>query len=364
MEPITFGKKKALLVKSFSEKEKNRHTEVLHNLRELTSIKLWEKEKEEWSYDVFEQLKQVPYLMRPVLEKRNNNGELKNCPDYFFFLTTIQNKKICFFIEKNKPLEKAVIYQNRFRFKDELFKGTLFSGTLFMSDEIRTAERVEITNFFSEVFTTSKREVSAPLQQNNWIFLINDIWAYSGKDVSSTLSHRLVQVQDILGKDWFPDSKLDVCDFDTASYYNYNEIEDFLKNKRKYFPYEMSDHKVHIVCTQGIPGSDEYSISLKSPIPKQNDSAVFKNGEWNVSDKVLANEALNQEKKNMLLKMSEYPDVYWVYNPSDMTNVGPARVRTLEESKELRNLFKDKNFLQIECKWIQEFEKWQPILYL
>ena len=49
MEPITFGKKKALLVKSFSEKEKNRHTEVLHNLRELTSIKLWEKEKEEWS---------------------------------------------------------------------------------------------------------------------------------------------------------------------------------------------------------------------------------------------------------------------------------------------------------------------------
>ena len=387
MEPIIFGKKKALLVKPqliTENKQKNvkfnkpnRHSEIIDKLRQFTSVKLWEKDQETWSYDVLQQLKQVPYLMRPIPEKRNNKGNLFDCPDYFFLLTTIQSKKICCFIEKKKPLEKSMIYQVRFRFKEELFNGTLLTGTLFMSDEIRTPERVDITSFFSEVFTDIKREISAPLQQNNWIFLTTDIWVCSGKDISLTLPHRLVQIQDIIGKYWYPDSKLDICDFDIVTYSNYNQIEDFLRNKRKFFPYEMSDHKVCVVCTQGIPGIDEFYISLKNPVPKPQvtESITFKNGEWNVQNigngkTSINNDILsNQQKQEMYLKISEYPDVYWVYNPSDWKKSGAARVRTMEESKHLKKLFKEientsKDYLQLECKWMQEFEKWQPIFKL
>jgi hypothetical protein len=391
MEPIIFGKKKALLVKPFlltenrnSENKKqqynkpNRHAEIIDKLRDFMSVRLWEKDQETWSYDVLQQLKQVPYLMRPIPEKRNNKGNLSDCPDYFFLLTTIQSKKICCFIEKKKPLEQAMIYQVRFRFKEELFNGTLLTGTLFMSEEIRTPERAEITSFFSEVFTNIKREISAPLQRKNWIFLTNDLWACNGKDISLTLSHRLVQIQDIIGKYWYPDSKLDVCDFDIVNYNNYNQIEDFLRNKRKFFPYEMSDHKVVVICTQGVPGIDEYCISLKDQVPKPQvtESITFKNGEWNVQNIGNGRTAIfnndtpaNQQKQEMYLKISEYPDVYWVYNPSDWKKLGAARVRTLEESKHLKKLFKDientsKDYLKIECKWMQEFEKWQPILNL
>jgi hypothetical protein len=342
------------------------------------SVRLWEKDQESWSYNVLQQLKQVPYLMRPIPEKRNNKGNLSDCPDYFFLLTTIQGKKICCFVEKKKPLEQAMIYQVRFRFKDELFNGTLLTGTLFMSEEIRTPERAEITSFFSEVFTNIKREISAPQQRKNWIFLTTDIWACNGKDISLTLSHRLVQIQDIIGKYWYPDPKLDVCDFDIANYRNYNQIEDFLRNERKFFPYEMSDHKVCVICTQGIPGIDEYNISLKNPVPKPlvTESITFKNGEWNVqnieNDKtpIHNNDTLdNQQQQQMYLKTSEYPDVYWVYNPNNWKKIGAARVRTLEESKHLKKLFKEientsKDYLIIKCKWMQEFEKWQPILKL
>ena len=262
MEPIIFGKKKALLVKP-SEKNKNRFNEIINNLREFSSIKMWEKNNEKWSYNTLQKLKEIPYLMRPIVEKRNSNGDISNCPNYFFFLTTVRNKKICCYIEKKKPLEDSKIYQVKSRFKDELFLGTIFSGTLSMSQEVRNSERVEITNFFSEVFINIKKEVSAPLQKKNWMFIIDDIFSYCKKDTSCKLSNRLVQIQDIIGKDWYPDSKLDVCDFDIVFYSNYNNIEDFLKNKRKFFPYDLSDHKVHIISTQGIPGTDEYYFSLK-----------------------------------------------------------------------------------------------------
>lgn len=395
MEPVIFGKKRAFLVKpdlnaNFQENHKkthnknqkpvrvdrpSRHAEIIDKLRTFVSVRMWEKDQVSWSYETMQQLKQIPYLMRPVPEKRNKKGYFTDCPNYFFFLTTLQNKKICCFIEKKKPLDKAMIYQVRFRFKNNLFAGTLLTGTLLMSEEIRAAEREEITDFFSQVFKSIKREVSAPVKKNNWLFLTNDIWAHNGKDVSSMLSQRLVQVQDIIGKDWYPDIKLDVCDFDIISYSNYNLIEDFLRNKRKLFPYDMSDHKVSVICTQGIPGIDEYYISLKNPLPKPliNETITFKNGEWNVQNigqgsiidtNNIKNE--NEQKQELFLKMSDYPDVYWVYNPKSWKKLGAARVRTLEESKFLKELFYNiedtgKDYLKLTCKWMQEFEKWQPI---
>jgi hypothetical protein len=388
MEPVVFGKKRALLVKpgngyhnqrnsrGFKGYSKlSRHAEIIDKLRDFVSVRMWEKEQDNWTYEILQQLKQTPYLMRPVPEKRNKNGYLSDCPDYFFLLTTLQNRKICCFIEKKKPLEKATIYQTRFRFKDELFNGTLFTGTFLMSDETRTSEREEITDFFSQVFKTIKWEVSAPVKKKNWLFVINDIWASNGKDISSMLSQRLVQVQDIIGKEWYPDPKLDVCDFDLITYNNYNTIEDFLRNQRKYFPYDMSDHKVVVICTQGIPGIDEYYISLKSSMPKPlvSETIIFKNGEWNVQNisqgrkLSYSEDKEDKQQQDLYLKMSDYPDVYWVYNPSSWRKLGAARVRTLEESKQLKELFSNiedtgKDYIKLPCKWMQEFEKWQPIL--
>jgi hypothetical protein len=429
MEPIIFGKKKALLVKP-SEKNKNRFNEIINNLREFSSIKMWEKNNEKWSHNTLQKLKEIPYLIRPIVEKRNNNGNISNCSNYFFFLTTVKNKKICCYIEKKKPLEESKIYQVKYRFKDELFLGTIFSGTIAMSQEVRNSERVEITKFFSEVFINIKKEVSAPLQKKNWMFIIDDIFSYCKQDISCKLSNRLVKIQDIIGKDWYPDSKLDVCDFDIVFYSNYNNIENFLKNKRKLFPYDLSDHKVHIISTCGIPGIDEYYFSLKNEsipkdvnesitkdvnesIPKDVNESITKDVNESITKDVNesipkdVNESITKDVnesipkdvnesipkdvnesipkdinesipkdvnesipkdvniKNMYLKKSEYPDVYWVFNTYWGKN-GAAYIKTLEESKILKKMFKNientsKDYLIFKCEWVEEFEKWKPI---
>ena len=69
--------------------------------------------------------------------------------------------------------------------------------------------------------------------------------------------------------------------------------------------------------------------------------------------------------KDMYLKKSEYPDVYWVFNTYWKKN-GAAYIKTLEESKILKKMFKDientsKDYLIFKCEWVEEFEKWKPI---
>jgi len=76
---------------------------------------------------------------------------------------------------------------------------------------------------------------------------------------------------------------------------------------------------------------------------------------------------VGKKEQYLFLKISDYPDVYWVYNPKTWKKLGAARVRTLGESKQLKELFNNientgRDYLKLPCKWIQEFEKWQPIL--
>lgn len=375
MEPVVFGKKRALLVKpnilnKHNPNKNNRHSEIIENLRTFISVRSWEREKNNWTYETLQKIKENPYIMRAVPEKRNKKGNIIPCSDYFFLLTTIQNRRICCFIEKKKPLENAMIYQIRSRFKDELFKGTLLQGTFLMSEENQSLDREEIRYYFSKIFKSINREISSNEKKKNWLYIASDILAANGKDMSSLLPQRLVFIQDLIGRDWYPDSKLDVCDFDIAIYNNYNSIEDFLRNKRKYYSYQISDHNVVIVNTQGVPGIDEYFMSLKAPIPKPllGETVTFKNGEWDFKNTDITNydnDKNSNKTKELFLKMSDYPDVYWVYDPTNMKKLGPARVRTMNESKKLKKLFQNNmknDYLKLTFKWMQEFEKWQPIL--
>lgn len=359
MEPVNFGNKRALKITN----NKIRSL-VLNKLREFISVKMWENEIPKWNYESFQKMKETPYFLRPVPIKRNKSGNIVNCPNYFFLLTVINNKKNCYFIEKKKPLNSVNIYQTRFRFKDELFEDTLLCGTLVQTNEMSLPIREEITEIFSSIFTKIKREVNASIYSNKYVFLCNDIWVYKGKNNSSMLSQRLVQIQDMLGCEWYPDLRIDNCYFDLIQYSNYNEIEDFLRNERKYFTYDMSDHRIVSLSTNNVPGTEEYWFSLKYQVPKPslNESMFYKDGKWCVNNTSNDNKNINEKEKKLLLKKSNFPDVYLVYNPSNNKKIGVARVRTLNESKILRKLFINKENIKILCKWIPEFEKWQPII--
>jgi len=398
MEPIPFGKKRALLVKDSS-----RRMLILNSLRRFASVRLWEKsvtglktrdDVQPVSYETFQRLRQTPHLARFVPESRNKRGVKRACPEFFLFLTTLpdSSRKICCMIEKRCPLDSSRIYQLRFRFRESLFSGSLLSGVFLQTTEDRAPERMEVTEGFGTFFKNCRHSISAPQRQKNWLFLADDIWIHKGKDIPLPLAQRLVCLQDLLGMDLYPDSRLDVCDFAVARYADYNTIEDFLRNERKYFPFDISDHKVTFVSTQGTPGLEEHKASLAQPVPtpSMDDSVIFRNGEWSMqggtgaplykpssdtksnSTSTSHTQSLSTgQRETMRLEKSEFPDVYWVVQPTSGKRLGAARVRSLQESQLLRERFQEveqsaqedgKSHLMITCVFEEEFLKWRPLL--
>jgi hypothetical protein len=362
MEPVTFGKKRALLVK-----DSNRRMLILNSLRKYSSIRLWErstsklKNTDSISKEILNNIKIVPHLTRYIPVIKYNNGTQSDAPEYFLFLTSLGGhvskgtRRICCLIEKKHPLDNSKIYQTRFRFRDNLFDGTLFSGYFLSTEEGRTPERIEVTEGFSSFFPKIKREVSAPQQLKKWIFLINDLWVHKGKDISLPLTQRLVTTQDIFGFHHYPDPRLDICEFSLTRYLDYDNIENFLRNERKYYYYDISDCKVIFISTNGVPGIEEFRVSLNNPL------------EDNKKLNTVERKSLDGKSEVMKLEKSEYPDVYWVIHPDNNKNYGAARVRSLEESEKLRDLFievenHDKNYLLLNCVYEEEFSKWRPLV--
>lgn len=359
MEPVTFGKKRALLVK-----DPMRRMEILNSLRKYATIRMWENIKKEFNYESFQELKKDPFLARYVPEYRSKNGDKKECTEYFLFITTLGDhlekgtRKICCFIEKKTPLNSATIYQVKFRFREDFFEGTLFTGSFVMTNEERDAERIEITEGFSNFFPKIKREISAPQRKNNWVFIMDDIWLHKGKNVIIPLSQRISQIQDILGFNFYEDKRIDVCEFIVTHYMDYKSIEKFLED-RKYYPFDISDNRLMFVSLNGSPGMDEYKISINQDIPQPSskESVIFRNGKWDVQEKKKVIFEDN-EVKEMVLKKSSFPDVYFVYDNSK--KLGVARICSLEESEKMRELLTNSDEVKLKCVFEEEFMKWRP----
>jgi hypothetical protein len=50
-----------------------------------------------------------------------------------------------------------------------------------------------------------------------------------------------------------------------------------------------------------------------------------------------------------------------VFNSDTNNNEGILYVKGINESKQLKNMFKDKKTIILKCSWNVTFSKWQPI---
>ena len=371
MIPVSFGKKKALLInpKCNNPNLKKKHKLIVNMIERYTSVKVWKKNNNKINYKNLVTLKKNPYLVHPIIEKKNNRTE--NIKQYFLFLSNINDKKICFFIEKKKPLQISRIYQTRIRFEESLFSGTLFTGYLTISREQKQqqSERNGVIRIFGEIFPNIKKEINSFKKSNDWIFVITDILSYKNTDVSFSLIKRINLIKKIIGRQLYSDSRIDVCSFDIIPYKNYNSIQHFITNEHSYLKYPISKNKINFVSVNDIPCLNTYSISLHYKVSNKNISTEkkisFKNGEWKVTN-IIQEKKHSKKNRDMYLKLSDYSDVYWVYEINNWKKYGIARIKTLEESKYIRNLFEknSNDYIKIKCKWNSEFNKWQPIINL
>jgi hypothetical protein len=67
----------------------------------------------------------------------------------------------------------------------------------------------------------------------------------------------------------------------------------------------------------------------------------------------------NIELKN--IKIGKYTDVYNVYNINSNNLEGILYIKGIQESRTIKELFKNVSIITLKCKWNQNFCKWQPV---
>jgi hypothetical protein len=163
---------------------------------------------------------------------------------YLYFRRDEFDKNMCLFIDCKicrGYTQPRVIYTN-FKMDNDIFDGTLVHGEL-----VKT-------------------------MNNEWIFILNNIFSYCGKSLKYTKKiDRIQYLYNFLQKQYTSDDILDVCTFQIKRYFTYTQLDDFM-NYVKTLPYmvngilfnSLNPSKNDILLLQNITTAYKYIRSGKS----------------------------------------------------------------------------------------------------
>ena len=307
---------------------------------------------------------------------------------FILFITIYNKKKYCIFI--NKKNDTMIVTQ--LKFADDIFTGTLFDGEL-----------VKNTN-------------------DKWIFLINDIAYYKGKNIiTKSFTERQSIIQNIIiNEHENGDEKTETLFISKKAYFEYKNIKDLIDNYANHlnykcsglyfksvnnfsdnylfiFPECRSDSKI-LGGTNGQGQGQSYSDmnlnnSINSSIENKknelidnSDDDLFGNVEILKDDKQIVHETHKERNNNLklekttcrfLLNNTPMPDIYELYCKNTNNSIEKhsyASVPDLQTSEFLKDLTKNNYDLTddiktrlennkvifVECNYHKGFKKWIP----
>lgn len=134
----------------------------------------------------------------PHLVSYDNNGT-----KFLLFLTKLNNKKYCLFIDYNDK-NKLKVYSVKLRFNQKLYNGTLFNGELVLNNK------------------------------DSWVYLISDIYYNSGESVKyKKFSEKIQIMTDILKNLYKFDDFMNPCHIQLKPYFLYSHFE-IIKEQGEY----------------------------------------------------------------------------------------------------------------------------------
>ena len=379
---ISFCNKKALNV--VSDKFKSF---LLSNLREQYNISITDRNAHILNRKSIINLSKNPHLIS--LKTIGNN--------YYLFLTRINEKNYCFFIDKK--IKNGYTYPRvvsvKYCFHNDFFNDTVLEGELVRDYD------------------------------NNWLFLIFDIRCYKGINQKNVNIVNKIQNIYSLFDNYTLDKDVELCELQVKRFFNYSEFDDMMENfipKLNYkigglffntlnmrhhnylhfFPRKnLNDSKKRVIknsftgssvsvstynhnsyqekklSTSTIKTSINTSLdnqsSNVSPVNKYHTKSTDLHKD-NFSDKPQTNPNPSHSFKKyndndtmvFTIKKTDKPDVYLIYciKNNDLVKYGVACVPTLKCSKFIRSAFinssKDAD-VKVNCKYNSRFKKWQPL---
>lgn len=352
---------------SFNIKSSEIKDVILEDLHSRFGIKILQKHWHRLDEHNYEHIHRAPHFM---MLRSNGN------PYYMYFTRYEDVNQVMFIDKKVQPgYEKPRIILIRGRFHEDLFDNTLLEGEM-VKDE-----------------------------QNQWIFLINDVIGYRGKYLENEIyPKRLSKAYDILKTMYKPDNLIDVCQFHVKRVFpaiqkHWDDILE-LNNKLpytnrgvymwpfylKYKPKLMNfDDSLIKMVTRKVKDDPTFRESLPSPpVPPLTDTTLS-----DISDTLaymesitsipktstptpktisasssFANLAKTDTQQVLYLRKTENPDVYNIFEQENTNKkLGYAHIPSLQVSKKLRTVFKDLTVattVPFVCMYDSTFQKWIP----
>ena len=346
---ISFCDKTAFNIKSDRVKKK-----ILQNINDISNIKIIQKHFDVLNKNHFKKLNEIPHL---VSLKTNGNP-------YLLFLTKYNFTNLSIFIDKKiQPgyfLPRMII--TYLQFDDELYNNTLFEGEMIKD------------------------------KNNNWIFIMNDIYIYKNKLlIKNNILNRIELINNILNNNF--DDSSDICTFLIKKYFKYEDlkyvIDEFSKKlnytsrgiyftplyfKFKTILYNFDNSLINTVKKVKYQNNNEFMLMNKSKNKKininQNNPNIINNIPSRVKIDVQSSN-INQEKEMVYyIEKTDMPDVFNLYKYNENMNsyekIDIAYIPNIKVSKFMREIFKNENIitkLKIKCSSFNKNNKikWIPM---
>ena len=223
---------------------------------------------------------------------------------YVLFLTRVGFQQVALLIDRkvNSGFAYPKIISLHLLFPNEMFDGTVFTG--------------ELIKGFSE-----------------WIFLVDDVLAVSGKRIGSHMFRERYAVGCDVIKTKQRRFRSDMFALCMKKFFQINQAEEMLQAAR-FLPYKIK------------------GVSIRSTGPHRRD--LF------VPAKVTQITA-----RRLLLGATAADDSYTVHEEEGSPSIGLARVPSIETSHFLKTKFEGVPYekrLPVNCEWNAEFNRWQPVV--
>ena len=342
---ISFCDKTAFNIKSDRVKKK-----ILQNINDISNIKIIQKHFDILNKNHFKKLNDIPHL---VSLKTNGNP-------YLLYLTKHNFTNLSIFIDKKiQPgyfLPRMII--TYLQFDDSLYDNTLFEGEM----------------------TKDKN--------NNWIFIVNDIYIYKNKLlIKNNILNRIELINNILSNNF--DNNSDICSFLIKKYFKYDElkyvVEEFSKKlnytsrgiyftplyfKFKTILYNFDDSLINTVRKVKYQKNDEFMMKNNKNKETNKETNKYTNKYTNINSRSRINTYIppniktgistsistNNQEMIFHIEKTDMPDVFNLYNFNDNMNVYQkidiAYIPNIKTSKFMREIFKNENIitkLKIKC---------------
>ena len=284
-----------------------------------------------------------------------------NGVNYLLIFMKLKNRNRTFMIDRRKlkynkehlDLKSFLILEVDFKAENSIFLGTIIDGKLLR------------------------------LENNKYIFICNDCYQLFGKSlITQKLEKKYQTLDKIIASEMSPKPCYNF-EFKINKLYNYDKLDQLIKtiipktklpiNGIVFYPIVSGNIIIYSEkINKNSLKSKNDTKNIEKPITNFKIDNNSKDESYHIvrdlclylksRTKTSIEDFKSYEKKELILRKSDIPDVYFLYENEDKPQIGIAHIPNLKVSQELYKIFENKKTHKMLCYLDKHFKKWSPIL--